>query len=185
MPNEIKSRPGLLAAYGKCSDEVKAHFGHLEKLVVDFPLDVALAYVFARLELAQNMALYCGVVKVHRGDSELTRRAISIHHLTRENFVLLYEEVFDLKLPTHAKADLETAEEVRDAVMHGKPPSEEKMRNAVARVLEYADAVNKQLRQKHGIIPFGSDLRGFTGRAEKHDKRTTRFLLKGMGFTIA
>ena len=68
--------------------------------------------------------------------------------------------------------------------MHGKPTTDDRLRNAIARVLEYAEAINAQLNKEHGLRPFG-DLRGFSGRAKKHEKKTTRFMLKGMGFAIA
>ena len=69
-------------------------------------------------------------------------------------------------------------------VMHGKQASDALLRNAIARVLEYAEAVNAQLLSGFALEPFGS-LKGFAGRAKKLDKRTSRFMLKGMGFGLA
>lgn len=184
MAQQIKTKRGLLKVHQGCSMEVQGYFEHLPKLLDEFPLDVALAYAFARLELAQNMALYCGVVKVHRADGELARKVVSTHHMTREGFVGLYRTVFDFDLPKSAAQALKIAEDTRDAVMHGKPATDDRLRNAIARVLEYAEAINGQLNREHGIRPFG-DLRGFSGRAKKLEKKTTRFMLKGMGFTIA
>ena len=79
---------------------------------------------------------------------------------------------------------LREAENTRDAIMHGKTTTDDKIRNAIARVLEYAEEVNKQLEEKHTLKPFGK-LQGVTSKTKKLDKRTTRYLLKGMGFTIA
>ena len=184
MPDRIKTKKGLLNVYNACSSGVQRYFEHLPKLLDEFPLDVALAYAFARLELAQNMALYCGVVKLHRANAELASRAVSTHHMTREGFVGLYEAVFDFGLPKAAAQALKTAEDTRDAAMHGKSATDDRLRNAIARVLEYAEAINAQLSKEHGLRPFGH-LRGFAGRAKKLEKRTTRFMLKGMGFNIA
>lgn len=64
MPDQIKTKKSLLKVYNSCSSGVQRYFEHLPKLLDEFPLNVALAYAFSRLELAQNMALYCGVVKV-------------------------------------------------------------------------------------------------------------------------
>lgn len=184
MATEIKSKKGLLKAYACTAQRVQLHFEHLPALLAEFPLTVSLAYAFAQLELAQNMALYCGVVKLHRANSELARHAVSSHHMTREGFVELYETVFGIELPAAAAAALKTAEDTRDEVMHGKSPTEARLRNAVARVLEYGEAMNVQLKKHCGLEPFGQ-LRGFAGRARKLDKRTTRFMLKGMGFGLS
>lgn len=184
MPTQIKSKPGLKKAYNGCSESVRGYFKHLPSLLDDYPMDVCLAYVFARLELGQNMALYCGAVKIHKINAEVAKSVIGTHHMTREGFIDLYKTVFDIDLPKVAHADLKSAEKTRDSIMHGKRTDDERVRNAIARVLEYAEGINKQLNQKHGLTPFG-DLRGFAGKSKKLDKRTSRFLMKGMGFCIA
>lgn len=184
MATKIKSKPGLLNAFYACSKEVQGYFEYIPKLLEEFPMHVCLAYVFARLELGQNMALYCGVVRIHKVNAEIAMRAVSTHHMTRENFVLLYKTVFDVDLPAAAHPDLKSAETTRDMVMHGKEISDDRIRNAIARVLEYAEEINKQLHAKHGLKPYGN-LQGFAGKSKKLDKRTSRFLLKGMGFAIS
>lgn len=184
MASQIKSKPGLKKAFDACSDEVREYFKHIPKLLDDFPMDVCLAYVFARLELGQNMALYCGAVRIHKANAEVARNAVAVQHMTRKSFVTLYETVFDLDLPKTAHDDLKNAEETRDRIMHGKGADDDTIRNAIARVLEYAVEINTQLHAKHGFKPYGS-LQGFAGKSKKLDKRTSRFLLKGMGFAIA
>jgi len=184
MATQIKSKQSLRKAYNGYSEEVRQYFEHLPTLLDDYPMDACLAYVFARLELAQNMALYCGAVKIHKVNAEVARSVIGTHHLTRKSFIELYKTVFDLELPKAAHPDLKSAEETRDNAMHGKQTSEDKIRNAIARVLEYAAEINQQLSRKHGLKPFGK-LKGFAGNARKLDKRTSRFVLKGMGFAIA
>ena len=184
MATRIKTKKGLKSLYENCSEEVRHHFAHLPKLLEEFPMDVCLAYVFARVEFGQNMALYCGSVRVHRVNAEIARNAVGTHHMTRESFIQLYKTVFDCDLPKSAHADLKTAERIRDLIMHGKGATSDQIRNAIARALEYADEVNSQLNRKHGLRPFGS-LKGFAGRAKKLDTRTSRFLLKGLGFTLS
>ena len=183
MDTRIKSKNGLKKAYKNCSKEVREYFRHIPKLLNSYPMDVCLAYVFSRLELGQNMALYCGIVSIHRANSEMSKNVISTHHMTRESFVELYETVFGFELPKTAHKDLKEAEKTRDAIMHGKKATDDTIRNAIARVLEYAEEINRQLDKECGLRPFGK-LQGFSGRAKKLDKRTTRFMLKGMGFNI-
>ena len=134
MTKQIKSKRGLLNAYNRCSPEVRDYFEHIPTLIDDFPLDVCLAYVFSRFELGQNMALYCGVVKLYRANAELARNAIGTHYMTREGFAKIYRTVFGVNLPAQARVYLKTAENTRDTVMHGKVASEDRMRNAIARV---------------------------------------------------
>lgn len=184
MPTQIKSKAGLKKAFSCCSKDVHEYFEHIPKLLQNFPMDVCLAYVFSRLELGQNMALYCGAVRIHKANAEVTRNAVIVQHMTREAFALLYKTVLDVDLPQAAYNDLQSAEKTRDQIMHGKGATDDKTRNAIARVLEFAEEVNSQLDTKHGFKPFGK-LKGFAGRTKKLDKRTSRFLLKGMGFAIA
>ena len=183
MPDEIRSIPGLHHAYNGHSDEIREYFEHIPKLIDFFPLDVCLAYVFARLELGQNMALYCGAVRIRKANSQVAKGAVGTHHMTRDEFVQLYSEVFGLELPKEAHNELQGAENTRDAVMHGKPPSAKDMRNAIARVLEYAEAINEQLHSAHRLKPFGN-LQGFATKGNL-DKKTSRLVLKGLGFKLS
>jgi len=185
VATEIRSLVGLKKLYKKSPKEVRQHFEHLPSLLDNYPLEVALGYVFHRLELGQNMSLYCGVVKCHRANTTVATRAINSHHMTRRNFGELYKTVFAVDLPAQAREDLKAAEKTRDTIMHGGSASPAGLRNAIGRVLEFATAVNKQLSSSCRLTPFCGYWRGFAGRLEKLDKRTTRFMLKGMGFAIA
>lgn len=184
MATLIKSKAGLKKAYAKSPHEIMEYFPHIPKLLEEFPMEVCLAYVFYRLELGQNMALYTGVVRIHRVDASLARTAVSTQHLTREHFDDLYQKIFSIKVPKTAKSDLERAQKTRDRIMHGKQASDDQIRNAIARVLEYAEEINAQLDRRHKLKPFGS-LKGFAGRGKKLDKKTSRFVLKGIGFGIS
>ena len=183
MAKPIKTKIGLLKVLNSCSDSVQSYFEHLPKLLDDFPLEVTLAYCFARLELGQNMALYCGAVKLHRANAEIASSVVSTHRMDRKGFLKLYETVYGFEPPEAAGTSLKTAENTRDTLMHGKKPSVDSLRNAIARVLEYSDAMNSQLNARRGLRPFG-DLRGFAGKAKKLDRRTTVFMLRGMGFNL-
>jgi len=180
----IKTWKGLVKEYKRCSEDVQQYFPHLSALLAEFPLDVCLSYVFARMELGQNMALYCGLRKIHKAESGLAHKAIDAFHITREGFREKFKIVFGVYPAKGAQADLDTASEVRDAVMHGKGATKAQMRNAIAAVLWYAEEMNEQVRKKAGFMPYCQDLRGFTGRGEALDKATTRWMLKGMGFEL-
>ncbi len=177
----IRSLKGLLAKYDAAPGRVRAYFPHFKQLAEDFPYDVVLAYVFGQVELAQNMTLYCGIVKLHRADASLARKVVDSHHMTRPGFREKVKVVYGTPIPADITAKLDRAEKTRDKVMHGKACTDAEKRNALGYVLEYAEDLNAHLEELAGIQPFG-DLRGFKGRAKSLDKKTTRWILKGMGF---
>lgn len=164
--------------------EVSAYFEHLPKLVEDFPLEVCLAYMFAQVELAQNMTLYCGVVKLHRAHATVARNAVDAHHLTRDGFKALFKNVFGKNLTNAVLTPLQDAEKIRDKVMHGKTVTAKQKREAIVQVLDYAEKHNAFVNNIASFKPFKKDLRGVKGRAKPLETSTTRWMLKGMGFGI-
>lgn len=186
MAIPVNSVKGLITLYRRCSPEVQRHYEHVPFFFEDdYPMEVAIGYVFHRLELGQRMALYCGLVNIHRADPPTAKNAIDKQHMNRKGFGELYKVVFDVEVPASAKQDIKDAEDTRDAVMHGGTVSDAKLRNAIGRVLEYTDALNNQLEKKWSMAPFRGDWRGFSWRKNKLDPRTTRYMLKGMGFGIS
>jgi len=153
------------------------------RFCVVFPCEVALAYLFLRTEKAQNRALYRGLVKLHRAYTEMAERVVNTHHLTRDSFLNMYKNVFGRALSAATVAKIKDAEKIRDRVIHGKDVSDRDLRKALVDVIDYAEALNIEVRQIGGFEPFGH-LRGFKGRAKPLDESTTRWLLKGMGFVI-
>lgn len=161
--------------------ETQEYFKHLPKLAKEFPWDVALSYLFARVELAHNMAIYCGVVKLHRANADLARRAVEKQYMKRAEFKKLFKTIFGKEIKEAIWQKFERAASIRDKVMHGKPVAAADKRKAVVDIISYAQQFNKFVSNAAGFKPFGS-LRGFKGRGKRLDKSTTRWLLKGMGF---
>ena len=179
----IKSKPGLLNHFAQRTEKVRGHFAHVPKLVAEFPLDVTLAYMFALVEQAHIMALYCGIVKLHRTDTTLTLTAVHGFHMTREGFRTKFDLIYGKGLSKPTIDLLKFAEDVRDDVMHGKTASDDRIRNAIAHVLQYADDMNTETSALNGPRPFGA-LRGFKGRGKSLEKGTSRWVLKGMGLGV-
>lgn len=183
MTDSTPSYRAILNKYNTCSKEVKEYFESLPGLVGDYPYEVSLAYLFLRTERAQNRALYGGVVKLHRAHREVAERAINSQHLTREGFLALFKNIFGYELPRGTQSKIQEAEKIRDKVIHGKKVFDADMRKAITDVLDYAEVMNKGMEKSGEFKPFG-DMRGFKGRAEPLDKKTSRWLLKGLGFNI-
>lgn len=136
--------------------------------------------MFSRVELAQNMALYCAAVKLHRTDSALTRDAIDAHYMTRKNFKEVYKTIVGKSLTDAALTPLKEAERVRDRVIHGKSVPEADYRKAIVGVVDFAVAFNVLVQTHAGFKPF-SNLRGFKGAGKSLDKSTTNWILLGIG----
>jgi hypothetical protein len=142
----VKTLNGLLRRYEAAPQRVRSYFSHVPGLARDYPLYVCLSYMFAKVEAAQNVSLYCGAVKLHRAHGELTWQALQGHHITRSEFQVLFEQIYGNPLPKEVMAPIKAAEAVRDKVMHGKQPNEAEKRNAIANVLEYAEKLNDLYR---------------------------------------
>jgi len=176
--------PGILKRYNALPGEIKTYFVHFPKLAQEFPWDVSISYMFSLIELAHNMTIYCGVVKLHRVNNSLARAAVNNHHMTRDGFRDLYKTIFGKPIKTPLTEKLVEAEKTRDFILHGKNVSEEKKRKAIVDILEYAVEFNNAVNEIAGFKPFGS-LQGFKGRAESLDKSTSRWILKGVGLTTS
>lgn len=172
---------GIVNHYNRCSDDVKGYFSHFPSLAQNYPWNVSISYMFGLVELAQNMTVYCGVVKLHKVNVTMARTAINNQHMTREGFKDLYKSIFGKPIKPSVSNKLEEAEKIRDRILHGKKVSEADKKKTVIDILEYAEAFNSEINSVAGFKPFGS-LKGFKGRAKSLDKSTSRWMLKGVGF---
>ncbi|MBP6748203.1 MAG: hypothetical protein KA144_01080 [Xanthomonadaceae bacterium] len=179
----VPSYKALLRIYEDLPTEVKNHFEYIPQLIKSFPYEVSLAYAFLKIEQAHNRALYGGVVKIHRGEAEFVRRVMNYQHLTRDGFKDIYKNVFGAALSKASSEKLDDAEKIRDRVIHGKPVPDNVMRDAIADCLQYGQLFNADVTASAGFMPFGN-MRGFKGRADSLDKRTTKWLMRGLGFGV-
>ena len=171
---------GVLNRYMVTPDPVRDYFVHLPSLLEQYPLDVSISYLFGRVELVQNNALYCGLVKLHLVDTVLASIAIDGHPLFRDDYHTFYWAIYGKKPKPKTFRKLEDAENVRDRILHGKQVDPKDMRRAILDVLEFAEKFNSDVNDIAGFLPFG-DLRGFKGRALALDKSTSRWVLRGIG----
>ena len=173
---------GMVGEYNKLPEDVKQYFEYFPQLTEEFPWDVVIAYLFSRVELAQNMTIYCGVVKCHKVDSDIAKKAVNNQHMTRQGFKDLYKSIFGHAIPKTIAGNIDHAENIRDKILHGKSVTEADKRKAVYDLLIYAKNFNDKLQSIAGFRPFGS-LQGFKGRGQSLDKSTSRWVVKGMGFS--
>jgi len=179
-----KSYKGILKRFDKAPKGVRDSLKHLPKLIKEFPLEVSLGYLFSRVERSQYMTLYCGVVKLHQCDKDVTYSVLQNQHITRGMFVESFKTVIGVKLDSKIVSGLRAAEKVRDKIIHGREAKPEEMRMAVIRVIEYAESYNDFVNNHAGFRPFDS-LTGFKGAGKSLSKKSTRWILKGMGFSCS
>lgn len=163
--------------------EIRDHFVHYPRLLNEFPWKVSMAYLFAELEAAHRMTIYCGIVKLHRVDAAMTWAAIDSWRMRREEFAKTLETVFDKKVPSSTAAALTDAERVRDKIVHGATVSDAQHRTGQVRAFDYIEGLDAFLPSVGGSSPF-RDLRGFKGATQPLTKQTSRWVLKGLGFAV-
>lgn len=159
---------------------VRNYFDSFPGLLTDYPWEVSVAYVFSRIEYLKNQTIYCGLLRLHHTEREVTRRLIDRDHMTRGRFRELFEIVFDKPLNKPLLAKLSEAESLRDKTMHGKPWTAAEARKALSDIFEFVCEFDDLVHELAGFHPVG-DLRGFKGRGKALSKETTRWVLKGMG----
>ena len=177
------SWPGVRNRLTEAPSEVQRYFEPAAKLIEHYSLEVALSYLFARVEKAHLMSLYCGVVKLHRVDSALAATAVEKFENRRDEFRRLFEDIFGKKIPSSVVEKIERAQKVRDNVLHGKTVEQSDYRMAIVSIIEYATEFNMICFKLGGFRPFGS-LQGFKGAAASMDKSTSRWVLKGVGLPL-
>lgn len=178
--NDMNSYKAVIRRIESAPEEVQDYFSHASNLIRSYPWEVSLAWMFSRVELAQNNCLYCAAVKLHRTDSMLTRDAIDAHYMSRRDFRDFYRTIVGKKITDAVMEPLAKAEATRDRVMHGKSVKQPEFREAIASVVDFAEAFNALVMTHARFKPF-SDLRGFKGAGKSLDRSTTRWVLKGMG----
>jgi len=113
-----KTYKGVIARFRQSPNEIQTYFRPSIELIAKYPWEVTLAYMFSRIELAQNMTLYCGVVKLHRAHSEVAWSAIDSLYIKRKIFEELFETVFGKPLKRKIVNKLGEAKIIRDKMMH-------------------------------------------------------------------
>lgn len=178
-PRNYKS---VINYFNECPEDIKSYFEHLPSLIEEYPWDVCISYLFSYVEYIHSLSLYCAIVKLHKVDPEMTWDAVNDEHMTRDKFRDFLRSIIKKPIPSTTIKKIKKAERVRDKVMHGKSSSDAEIRKSVINILDYASEYNEFIYQNTGFKPFGS-LRGFKGRSIAQDKSTSRWILKGMGFT--
>ena len=181
--NTAIRKRGVINYFKTLPNELKDYFQKLENLLQDYPADISLSHIFALIEKAMHMALYCGIIKMHSADKDLTDKAIQSYYVTRDDYKSKFELLFGEKISPGALTKLEDAEKIRDKIMHGKKTTDSDKFKAIKNALEFSQEFNEQIFRKASFKPFGK-LQGFKGAKKPLGKSTSRLILKGLGFNL-
>ena len=166
-------------------EEIRNYFSEVPRLLSgNFDKSVILAYVFFMIEKGQVERLCMGARKFHKTDIKMTRSVIYNFHIKRDEFPIFFKRIFDIELPMSISNKIKKAEKVRDSIMHGCDSTKliGLKSQSIADALEYAKELNELfISKKIGILPYDKNP-GYAGRGESHEKKTTQWILKGMGF---
>jgi hypothetical protein len=175
---------GVRDVFAAAHPDIRSFFDEYPGLLGKFSWATCMAYIFTKIEQGHRLALYCGVVKLHGVDPDMAWDAVQRWEMTRAGFRQHFEEVLQTKFPHDLGEVLEEAEGIRDKVIHGYEVADVEHRRGAVRTLDYANGFRSLVETSAGFSPYG-DLRGFTGRAQKLPKATSRLVLKGLEFPIA
>jgi hypothetical protein len=180
-----KTRAGLKKYFKSLPKNLRPHFEYFLKILeFKLPLEIAVAYVFYRIELAHRDTLLFGIIKKHRTEYRLVWEIIRKEQIGRAEFLRLFKNVIGTELPKPIETKLKEAEKIRDKAIHGHAPTDPEMRNAIKLALDYSNDFNKYVKRHAKFAPFG-DLSGLAGgRDERLKPDTSRLILKGLGFRL-
>lgn len=174
----------VIAEYNGFDEEIKKYFSFLPPLAKEYPWKITLGYMFTNMEIAHNMMIYCGLVKLHKVSPKLANIAVNQEHISVGKFYELTIKIFQKPFSKELLALKKQIEKVRNKIVHGKEIKDEEMRKTVLDVLVYSKRINDYVYDVGSFKPFAS-LIGYKGGVRTLDDATSRWILKGMGFLIS
>jgi hypothetical protein len=172
----------VLKKFNAHDEEVIDYFAPCSDLLTDeYRYEVVISYMFSRIEIAHREVLYFGVVKLHEVDSKLARTIINEYDLQCGDFRTKFEQIYGYRMPAELREKIESAEKVRDRILHGKKNKEAgDMGRAILDTMDYLTGLNDLLYEKSRIWIAG-DRRGMMGNRASHSKASSKWILMGMG----
>lgn len=179
IPASYKS---LIRHFQGQSQQIQDYLGNFENLIQSYSYEVTVAYCFFKLEQAYNRTLYGGARKLHKVQHQVLTQVLDRQHLSREGFLTFYNVIFGKAVTTSTQSKIKFAEKIRDRIIHGKSVPNVDSRRCLAELLDFATELDKEVQAAAGFSPF-ADMRGLNGSRTSLDKATTRWVLRGMGFS--
>ena len=181
----VKNYKQVIAEYHGSSAPIQSYFYYLVELIEEYPWEVSLSYISSKIEDAKRIALYFGLVRLHDTAAVETRKYIRELHLSRSDFLSLFQTIYGTAIPDKDLAFLDEWERVRDKMAHAQEWTDQEARVAIVHALRFATALNKLVQSKGVTEPFNGDKRGWRGRKQSLPVSTTRWILRGISAAAA
>lgn len=181
----VKNYKQVIAEYKDSSAQIQSYFYYLVELIEEYPWEVSLSYISSKIEDAKRIALYFGLVRLHDTDATETRQYVRGLHLTRSDFLTLFQTIYDTPIPDRDLDFLDEWEKVRDRMAHAQEWTDQEARSAIVHALRFAAALNKLVQSKGVTEPFNGDKRGWRGRKQSLPVSTTKWILRGISAAAA
>ena len=175
----------FLRLYHDLPQEAQKYLGDFEKLAKMYPYgyEIALCYLFFRIEGVQRRLLYRGLIECHNINRALALDAANKVRMFRGNkFNKLFFSVFNVKPPKLDNDETKKTIKTRGDVVHGSDNAKyEDVRLAIAYMLKYVKLLNEEVQRAKGFSLF-SDLRTMK-RPKLLDEPRSRECLKNLKFS--
>lgn len=162
-------------------EEISTYYEHVPGLLGTFPYEIAIPYVFSRLELVQMRALRIGLVIRYKAHFESARLAVDQLYRTRAEVDGKFKLILGSNLDDWAMLHLRESAKIRDKVLHGLNFTKTDCLFAIRAALVYSHFLHEFMMRQTGVSPFKT-LRGINWGIDPLPKETTRYMLMGMGF---
>lgn len=164
--------------------ELKYYYSKITE-VMKIDVNIALIYLFAKVEAGQLNALYVQVKKGYRTHTEMTWSIIESQDITlKKNYFKLFYNLFGCEFDDGLTEKLAKAKIVRNKIMHGANADYYDVLNAIRDVFEYSNAFNDFVFNLKGFKPYNR-LTGIFGSLKTvQDEEVTMLILNALGFTV-
>lgn len=180
--NTAKSYKGIKSAYDALDLDVRAFIGKMERFVDGADhYDVALAYLFVKIEEGHHRLLRGVLIKKLNCDKIIVDRFLSDEHFTRKHYTTLLQRAGGKSIPSDCQAHHDSAAKVRDKIIHGKAVGSAEQRAAVFHAIRYISALNEFSQAEFGFRPYAS-MTGYLKSKAPIPKDATIWMLRGLGF---
>lgn len=174
--------PGIVALrrqYTDLPEDVKSYLPKLRSLLEQSDLELALAYLFMKIEQGRYRAIKCFLIRILKCKAQIIDGILENKQLTRKSF---RKTIFELTADGFSEASftrLDQAEAVRDAQIHGRPPSSENLRKAICDAMAFIQIFGDDVRRETSKNPFGN-LQGLSSRIKVLSGKQSEWIVRGV-----
>ncbi|MGB3409016.1 MAG: hypothetical protein WBA67_16160 [Jannaschia sp.] len=174
--------PGIVVLrrqFGELPEEVRGHLSKLGPLLDSSELELALAYLFMKIEQGRYRTIKCFLIRRLKCQASIIDGILKNKQLTRKSFRKTVQELSAANFSEASFDRLDEAEKVRDAQIHGRPPSQESLRGAICDAMAFVRIFGEDVRNETNKNPFGN-LQGLSSRIRTLTSIQSEWIIRGV-----